>query len=291
MLRAQQRFLFLAALLLAPLSFAAPAAYTQGLLWKIERAGQAPSYVFGTIHSEDSRVLTLPQPVQSVFDAAKVYVMEAVLDANAMQVMLGAMMFSDGRTLQQAVGPATYQKSVAAMAGYGMPEQTLQMMKPWALAVTLSLPKPQTGMVLDMLLMQQAAEQGKQTAGLESVEEQIGVLDKLSLQEQVTMLEDTLRHLPEMEQIFAELHAAYLARDLARLVRISDEMQAKGNRDLGKKVMHQLVDVRNRRMVQRMEAHLKQGNAFIAIGALHLPGEVGVLKLLARKGYRVSAVY
>lgn len=177
------------------------------------------------------------------------------------------------------------------MAGYGMPEQTLQMMKPWALAVTLSLPKPKTGMVLDLMLMQQATEQGKQTAGLESVEEQIGVLDKLSLQEQVTMLEDTLRHLPEMEQIFAELHVAYLARDLARLVRISDEMQAKGNRDLGKKVMYQLVDVRNRRMVERMEPNLKQGNAFIAIGALHLPGEVGVLKLLARKGYRVSAVY
>lgn len=291
MLRAQQRFLFLAALLFAPISLPAPAAYTQGLLWKIERAGQAPSHIFGTIHSEDSRVLTLPKPVQTVFDAAKGYVMEAVLDANAMQTMLGAMTFSDGRTLQQTVGPATYQKAVAAMAGYGLPEQALQMMKPWALAVTLSLPKPQTGVVLDMVLMQQATEQGKQTAGLESVEEQIGVLDKLSLQEQTIMLEDTLRHLPEMEQIFAELHAAYLARDLARLVRISDEMQAKGNRELGKKVMHQLVDVRNRRMVERMEAYLKPGNAFIAIGALHLPGEAGVLKLLARKGYRVSAVY
>jgi hypothetical protein len=290
-LRAQQRFLFLAALLFAPISLAAPAVYTQGLLWKIERAGQAPSHIFGTIHSEDSRVLTLPKPVQTVFDAAKVYVMEAVLDANAMQTMLGAMMFSDGRTLQQVIPPATYQKAVADMAGYGMPEQALKMMKPWALAVTFSLPKPKTGMVLDLFLMQQATEQGKQTAGLESVEEQIGVLDKLSLQEQTIMLEDTLKHLPQLEQIFADLHAAYLARDLARLVRISDEMQAKGNRELGKKVMHQLVDVRNRRMVERMEAYFKQGNVFFAIGALHLPGEAGVLKLLAQKGYRVSAVY
>lgn len=291
MLRAQKYILFLAALLFAPLAFAASTTYTQGLLWKIERAGQAPSHVFGTIHSEDRRVLTLPKPVQAVFDTAKVYVMEAVLDANAMQALLGAMMYSDGRTLQQVISAATYQQSVAAMAGYGMPEQALQMMKPWALAVTLSMPKPKTGMVLDLVLMQQATEQGKQTVGLESVEEQIGVLDKLSLREQATMLEDTLKHLPEMEKIFADLHAAYLARDLARLVRISDEMQAKGNRELGKKVMHQLVDVRNRRMVERMEAHLKQGGAFVAIGALHLPGEAGVLKLLAQKGYRVSAVY
>lgn len=291
MVRTQKLLLLLAALLLAPLTFAAPAAYTQGLLWKIERAGQAPSYVFGTIHSEDSRVLTLPKPVQTVFDSANVYVMEAVLDANAMQAMVGAMMFNDGRTLQQAVGAATYQKIVAAMAGYGMSEQALQMMKPWALAVTLSLPKPKTGMVLDLALMQQATEQGKQTAGLESVEEQLGILDRLSPSEQTIMLDDTLKHLPQLEKIFGELHAAYLARDLARLVRISDEMQAKGNRELGKKVMYQLVDVRNQRMVERMEAYLKQGNAFIAIGALHLPGEAGVLKLLAQEGYQVSAVY
>jgi len=291
MLRAQKCLLLIAALLLAPLSFAAPAAYTQGLLWKIERTGQAPSYVFGTIHSEDSRVTTLPQPVQTVFNATSQYVMEVVLDANAMQAMVGAMMFNDGRTLQQIVGPAAYQKSVAAMAGYGMPEQALQIMKPWALAVTLSMPKPKTGMALDLVLMQQATEQGKQTAGLESIEEQIGVFNQLTQREQAIMLEDTLKHLPEMEQLFAEMHTIYLARDLARLVRLSNEMLAKGNRELGKKVMYQLVDVRNRRMVTRMEAHLKQGNAFIAIGALHLPGEMGVLKLLAQKGYRVSAVY
>ena len=291
MLRTQKFMLVLIALLLAPLSIAAPVAYTQGLLWKIERTGQAPSYLFGTIHSEDSRVLTLPTPVQSAFDKAQRFVMEAVLDANAMQTMLGAMMFTDGRTLQQTVSVASYQKTVAAMAGYGLPEEALQLMKPWAVAVTLSMPKPKTGQVLDLVLMRKATEQGKQTAGLESVEEQLSIFDQLSLREQAIMLEDTLKHLPEMEKIFADLHAAYLARDLARLMRISDDMQAKGNRELGKKVMHQLVDVRNRRMVERMEAHLKQGNAFIVIGALHLPGEAGVLNLLARKGYRVSTVY
>ena len=89
--------------------------------------------------------------------------MEAVLDANAIQAMMGAMTFGDGRTLKQAVSTATYQKTVAAMASYGLPEQALQMMKPWALAVTLSMPKSKTGRVLDLVLMQQATERGKQT--------------------------------------------------------------------------------------------------------------------------------
>lgn len=291
MLRARQYCFLILSLLLAQFAQAAPASYTQGLLWKIERAGQPPSHVFGTIHSEDSRVLTLPKPVQSVFDQSSAYVMEALIDANTMQAMMGAMMYGDGRTLQQVLSPATYQKAVAAMAAYGLPEPALQMMKPWAIAVTLSMPKPKTGMVLDLVLMQKATEKGKQTAGLETVEEQLGILDRLTPGEQTIMLEDTLKLLPQMEQALADLHAAYLARDLARLVRISDAMQAKGNQELGKKVMHQLVDVRNKRMVERMETHFKKGNAFVAIGALHLPGEAGVLSLLARKGYRVSAVY
>lgn len=291
MLTTQKYFLLLITLFFVHGACASPTAYTHGLLWKIERAGRAPSYVFGTIHSEDDRVLALPKPVQRVFKASRNYAMEVVVDENTMRAVMGAMMFSDGRTLQQTISAKTYEKVVAAMAGFGMPEQAVQMMKPWALAVTLSMPKPKTGRMLDAVLMQMAVAQGKQITGLETIEEQLGVLDQLSTSEQATMLEDTLKHLPEMDEVFVEMHTLYLARDLAGLVRISDDMLARGNRELGEKMMYQLVDVRNGRMVQRMEAHLKQGNAFIAIGALHLPGEVGVLSLLARKGYRVSVVY
>lgn len=291
MVRTHQFLLLLSALLFASLAIAAPNAYIQGLLWKIERTGQAPSHVFGTIHSEDSRVLALPTPVQTTFDASSSYVMEVVLDANAIQAIFGAMMFGDGRTLTRSVNAATYQKTLSAMAGYGLPEPALQMMKPWAVSMMLSMPKPKTGMALDIHLMQLAAAQAKAIAGLETVEEQIGLFDKLSPREQVIMLEDTLKYLPEMDSIFARMHTIYLARDLAGMMRISDELMAKGNRELGKKMMKQLIDVRNRRMVERMETHLKQGNAFIAIGALHLPGEIGVLNLLAKKGYRVSVVY
>jgi uncharacterized protein YbaP (TraB family) len=52
-----------------------------------------------------------------------------------------------------------------------------------------------------------------------------------------------------------------------------------------------LVDDRNLLMVKRMEKHVQQGNSFIAVGALHLPGEKGLLKLLEKKGYNVSTVY
>jgi len=196
-------------------STAQAAPFSQGLLWKIERGGQAPSYVFGTIHTEDPRVMSLAKPVQSAFDGAKTFVMEAVIDAEAIQAMSRAMLFNDGRALKDVVSANTYGKAVSALQDYGLPEAAVQLMQPWALAITLSTPKPKTGLVLDVALMQQATAQGKQTAGLESVDEQVGIFAKLPMREQVIMLEDTLQHLGKLEQVLASMHNAYLARDLA----------------------------------------------------------------------------
>ena len=283
--------IFVGVLLLLFWATAQAASFSQGLLWKIERAGQAPSYVFGTIHTEDPRVLNLPQPVQGAFNGAKTYVMEALLDQEAIIAMTSSMLFNDGRSLKQVLSPATYEKTVAATAAYGLPELAVQSMQPWALAVTLSVPKPTTGVVLDLALMQQAAQQGKQTAGLETIDEQVGIFYKLSLREQIILLEDVLQQAEQLPQLFASMHDAYLARDLAALERMSLAQQALGNQALGKKLNEQLLHQRNPRMVARMAPYLKSGQAFIAIGALHLPGKTGVLNLLAKQGYRVSVVY
>lgn len=267
------------------------AGFDQGLLWKVERSGARPSYVLGTIHSEDERVLALPPPVQAAFDGASAFVMEAVMDQNAMAAMSARMMFGDGRTLKQVLSGPLYARTLSATAEYGLPEFALQRMKPWAVSMALSMPRPRSGVFLDLLLMQRATEQGKPVAGLESVDEQLATFDRMPMKDQITMLRDTLEYLPELDALFAQLHELYLARNLAAITRLSEEMQMKGDRELGKRVMAQLVDARNRRMAARMEPYLKQGNAFIAVGALHLPGRDGVLNLLAKKGYRVSAVY
>ena len=56
-------------------------------------------------------------------------------------------------------------------------------------------------------------------------------------------------------------------------------------------LMRRLLTERNHNMAQRMPVRLKEGNAFIAVGALHLPGDDGLLQLLSKAGYRVTRVY
>ena len=52
----------------------------------------------------------------------------------------------------------------------------------------------------------------------------------------------------------------------------------------------EIVDRRNITMVEEAEKYLQQGGAFIAVGALHLPGEAGMLNILAQKGYSISRI-
>ncbi len=62
-------------------SFGAPPAqkFSRGLLWRVSQPGVAPSYVFGTIHLADPRVLELPEPVTRALARSKHYYMESYL--------------------------------------------------------------------------------------------------------------------------------------------------------------------------------------------------------------------
>jgi uncharacterized protein YbaP (TraB family) len=95
----------------------------------------------------------------------------------------------------------------------------------------------------------------------------------------------------EIPRMFADLKAAYLDRDLARLVKVSDDSMRDNNQRLVEDFNRKLITERNHRMVQRMQPLLKEGQQFIAVGALHLPGEEGLLQLLNDQGYSVTAVY
>src|SRR4051794_37913259 len=53
--------------------------YDKGLLWRVEKAGAAPSHLFGTVHLADPRVTKLPDAVREQFDSARLFAMEVSL--------------------------------------------------------------------------------------------------------------------------------------------------------------------------------------------------------------------
>ena len=286
------------AMLLAMALFFLLAAMTQadtdrshGLLWEISKAGQVPSHLFGTIHSEDPGVVALPAPVKQAFDAANSVVVEMLMDTEAMMYSSTAMLMLDGRSLSDVLGMPLYKQVSEAIASRGIPELVLNRMKPWAAAVTLSTPALETGQVLDLVLYQEALQQEKAVHGLETIQEQLDLFDSMPESDQVTLLRDAVDNLPELDAMNAELLAVYKQRDLAGLMAINEASMQTGDQRLAQDFQQRVIEDRNHRMAERMQPYLRQGSAFVAVGALHLPGEEGLLNLLEQQGYTVRRVY
>ena len=265
----------------------------KGLLWQIDRQGLTPSYLFGTIHSEDARVNRLPLEVRSRFEQADSVSLEVQMDISTMIKVARAMFFKGEKSLDKLINKSLYDEIVKALLKYDMPSMVVNKLKPWAVIVTLSTPPTKTGEVLDLRLYRKAQQLKIPTYGLEKVEEQLRVFEDIPLADQITLLTDTLKYLDKMPVIFDKLHDLYLERDLTALMKFSVKYMrnSSDNQALMEDFYKRVVDDRNKKMVTRMEKRLWEGNAFIAVGALHLPGEKGLLNLLQIRGYHVLALY
>ena len=269
--------------------FISETGYDKGILWKVSSSKGKNSYLFGTIHVEDPRITRLHTRVLRAIQRSKTMSLELIPDPQLQQKAMLAMLYTDGRTLEKVVGKKLYERSIKAMSERGMPAQVVSLMKPWAVMTILSLPKPKTGDFLDKVLYKLAKQRGIKTYALETFDEQISVFDALSKRDQVKMLKQTLNELNEIPAQFKALKNAWINRDLALLESLSMQQLESSTSDSSFK--ENMLDNRNRTMLERMQPRLKEGRAFIAVGALHLTGKAGLLKLLTQQGYTVTAVH
>ncbi len=262
-----------------------------GLLWLIEKPGVQPSYIFGTIHSEDPRVTTIPDRVYSAFSAADSVAFEILLDNKSSQEAARAMFFTDGRELKSVVDRKTYSQAVDAMKHNKIDEGIVNMMKPWAIFVTLNLPVQKTGLFLDVILFNEAKKKNKELIGLEEIMEQVDALAGMSDADQIVLLKSTLQEYEKNSDFMDKLLDVYLSRDLEKILTLYEKYQLTIEPRVAKIFNQRILIARNYRMLERMQILLEKGNSFVAVGALHLPGDEGILNLLRLQHYQVTSVY
>ncbi|VAW84719.1 hypothetical protein MNBD_GAMMA16-2007 [hydrothermal vent metagenome] len=264
--------------------------YNKGLLWSVSK-GEAKNFVFGTIHSDDPRVLAVLDHVYPTFDAAKNFTLEMDLNPISGLMVAQAMLIDDGQTLSDLIGEDLYQKVLKIAVQHGLPKQAVNLLKPWAVMTVISVPKQQSDTFMDLILYEKAHQQNKKVVGLETPAEQIAVFDALELADQITLLQNAVTEYNNLADMFDRLIELYQARDLQAMLKMSDELAADSGERLADTLTQRLVISRNKIMVKRMLPLLTAGETFVAVGALHLPGKHGILQTLARKGYSIKRVF
>ncbi|MCW6508871.1 TraB/GumN family protein [Lichenifustis flavocetrariae] len=278
--------------------------FNTGTLFRVSRDGISPSFLFGTLHVADPRLASLPAQAKEGLDASKAVVLET-LDLDGRSLVGGG---PDGTGLSTALTATPQEKSKHLLGGVdfarlkaltalrGLPETVVETAKPSALALMLDLPtcavhKAGDPPFVDEQVLGRAKAKGLKTIGLESALEQFTVADGLSPETQATLLKAVLTQSREAQNIIESSILLYQQGRTGLLLAWTsalDPFPGKAAAAIPLAFVDRTIRVRNLRMRDRLLPILSKGGAFIAVGALHLPGQDGLAALCERAGYRVE---
>jgi uncharacterized protein YbaP (TraB family) len=273
---------FTATLLFIGFSICAEAT-EKGLFWKLESPSGITSYLFGTMHTDDNRIINFSPNVESALKTSDLFLMETEPLANPNSLMMD-------QDLSTYLNEAEFDKVRELADFHSMHIGAAMRMKPWLLAVVFDLPKPQTEFEQDNMLMARAEELDKEVKGIETGAEHFGVMDNFSLDDQLVMLRAVLkRPQDEKESNFEKLMSAYLEGDSEKIAKLDAKMTGSIlPAALWARMKAKLLDERNQLMANRTIEYANIKPTFIAVGASHLAGDDGLISAFKKAGFKLT---
>ncbi|MGB1205831.1 MAG: TraB/GumN family protein [Chitinophagales bacterium] len=267
------------------------------LFWEISKDSSTVSYLYGTMHSTDKRVHELSDSVTLIFEQCEAVALELIMDSVDMfGVMKG--MFMQDTTLRMLYERDNYKKVKRYLKRQFLKNKELALItlifdidkvKPMFLSTLVSESKPEDAakLPLDMYLQEWGKKQNMTLIGIETFEEQMAALDAIPLKQQAEMLLGQIELAATSDSMNNQMMTLYLAQDLDGLLRFYEGFEGDMVSD---SFDDALIQKRNVVMAERMDKIMQEQKTFMAVGALHLPGENGVLELLRKKGYQVRPI-
>ena len=276
-----------------------------GLLWRIEKPGLAPSYLFGTIHSTDESALEVARRAAQSINGSKVVATElggpidTIEKANITAATLAKALDRDHDTFEGAIAPEDRQKIEKLISSLGYPAEFAHHLKPWFLAILTALPKCEAEREtlnlpeVDQFLAETARDSGVKVIGLETAEEQLAAIANMRPEVAATLLTLTARDPGLNDNLYATMLRLYRESRPAEILAVSDALGGLSDQErvAQDEFMLALLQARNATMAERAAPLLASGGAFIAVGALHLAGKTGLVERFRAQGYTVTKVW
>jgi uncharacterized protein YbaP (TraB family) len=261
----------------------------KSMLWEISGKGLSkPSFLFGTIHAICAEDLVVTEAIRSRISASQQLYLELDMDdpgmfANMQQMML----MQDGTTLKSLLSEDEYKLvNTYFTDSLGMPLALLNTVKPFFLT-SMMLPsvlncQPASW---ETSLTQLAQAKGTEVKGLETVGEQLAFFDKIPYKDQAAMLVESLKDSGKSKEEFRAMVDLYKQGDIEGIQKlITDQSAGIGKYD------QLLVTERNNHWVPVIRKAAGEKPTFFAVGAGHLGGTNGLIRLLRKAGYKVKPV-
>jgi uncharacterized protein len=274
-----------------------------GLLWRIEQDGVAPSYLYGTMHSADADAIALAHEAAKMLAGAKVVATELRAPLGVVEkAELAGDMFASAidrvDTIAGALAADSIQRIDTNLAARGFPHDFAHHLKLWFLAIMTSLPECETKRaqlelpVVDDFLAQAGKDGGLSNVGLETADEQIRALASLPADAAATVLAQNVQDPAQVDDGYVTMLRLYREERPAEILAIMDSVPGvtPAERSAQETFMEILL-ARNAAMAERAKPLLAAGGAFIAVGALHLPGKQGLIERWRAAGYTIVNVW
>lgn len=286
--------------------------YGRGVLWQATKDG-ARILLVGTYHFGDDRHAATVAALRPEIAAADALLVEAgPAEEERLQAALAAdpalMVAAEGPTLPERLAPAEWTRLSDALAQRGMPAVVAAKLRPWYVATMLGFSPcmlrqvAETGETggLDHLLIEAAGDAGVPVRALEPWDTLFTIFAGMTPQEELDMIRAALPAAAHADDYAVTLTEAYFAGE-TWLIWEFGRLDAYRTSGLGRAevdaqvalMQRNLMDSRNRAWIAPLtgaaEAAATRGKGVVAaFGALHFPGESGVLRLLEREGWTIT---
>lgn len=284
---------------------AARVPYGEGLIWRAQKGDRRITLV-GTMHIYDRRLESLMERVTPLVVRADRVLLEMTpeeeVEARRAFTEEPERLVLQEHTLPELLDEETWQRIAEAARQRSVPAVVAAKFRPWYLAMTLATPACALADMsegrggLDHMIMDVAEREGLPMQALEEWDSLFAAFDADPLSDQLQLLRLSLIPEEVQEAGFVALLDGYFAgrtgelRALSRLgTGAAPGLSEAEARRLAAESEEMLIDARNRAWLPEIEAAAGR-RLLVAVGAAHLPGEAGLLKLLDDAGWRVSRV-
>ncbi len=268
---------------------------SKGFFYEVNNKGNK-IYMLGSIHVGNSSLYPIDENIiKALKSSEKIYMEIDLSNREEAKKMRQKIYYNDGKNLKDDLGEELYSRVLKIFQGYGMEEDQVKILRPWAIYNTMaSDPKgesPKGSFGVESYFLALSLLNKIEIDELESMEFQSNILSSFDKKTYVEMIENLTAEIEKngYKNINSGLYTLLDAWQNGDRDKMKSILSLKGD-ESSEKFNEAILDERDEGMAKKIDAMLKKDGKntyFILIGSAHLVPENSVTGILKNMGYKV----